>query len=109
MATGTITKVVNDSNTGYCKMPDGTLLQWGNIGGGGASGTSKNFPVTFDIPFTAAPCIAFGTYNDSSGHYDNISTSYFDLTENGFTARLSRTSSSYIGAVVRWIAIGQWK
>ena len=31
MATGTITKVMNDSNTGYCKMPDGTLICWGEF------------------------------------------------------------------------------
>lgn len=109
MAHGTIEKVTNDSDNGYCKMPDGTLLQWGSAGGGGASGTSANFPVTFGISFTKAPYIAFGTYNDSSGHYDNISTSYFNLTQSGFTVRLSRPSSGYIGAVVRWIAIGRWK
>ena len=29
MATGKIEKVMNDSGSGYCKMPDGTLICWG--------------------------------------------------------------------------------
>lgn len=33
MATGSIKKVSNDSASGYCKMADGTLLQWGNMDG----------------------------------------------------------------------------
>ena len=31
MATGKIEKVMNDSGSGYCKMPDGTLTCWGTI------------------------------------------------------------------------------
>ena len=109
MASGTSKKVTSDSGTGYCKMPDGTLIQWGKAGGGGATGTSASFPVTFAIPFTDAPHIAFGVHNDSSGHYDNVSSSYVNLSGSGFTVRLSRPSSGYIGSVVLWIAIGRWK
>ena len=33
MAQGIMQKVTNDSGTLYCKMPDGTLIQWGVDGG----------------------------------------------------------------------------
>lgn len=100
---------MNDSGEGYCKMPDGTLIEWGSAGGGGTQGTSAMYPVTFSIPFTYAPELSCVPYNDSNGHYDNISVSYVDISGAGFTIRLSRPSSGYIGAVTRWIAIGRWK
>lgn len=100
---------MNESASNYCKMPDGTLIEWGSTGGGGGQGTSASYPVTFAMDFMAAPMIAFGVYDDSAGNYDNISCSYVDISAHGFTARLSRVSTGYIGAVVRWVAIGRWK
>lgn len=57
MATSTIQQVISNSEqqqsgTGYCKMPDGTLIQWGilNVGDIEANSTGAGtftFPVAF--------------------------------------------------------------
>ena len=49
---GTMQKVTNNSGDGYCTMPDGTIMQWGNVGSY-QSTKRRDFTVNFPISFTA--------------------------------------------------------
>ena len=51
MATGTMEKVTNNSGSGYCKMPDGTLIQWSDIT---IEANASNVQITFEIPFISS-------------------------------------------------------
>lgn len=49
MATSTIKQTMNESNSSYCKMPDGTLIQWGALSIAG-NATFGRHGYVFDLP-----------------------------------------------------------
>jgi len=97
--------VINESAAGYCKMPDGTLIQYGFYEiPSGAARVLVNFPLSFvnnNYSFTATP--AFGEardvwltfYNNSS----NVKGSIY----------VYRQSSPDSVQGFCWLAIGRWK
>lgn len=48
MANGIIEKVIPNSGTGYCKMPDGTLIQWGSVACTNPSGSASTMSQVAD-------------------------------------------------------------
>lgn len=118
MATGTITKVSNDSGTGYCKMADGTMLQWGTLSL--TSGTMSQYGALYGVAASIVFPIAFNDANivvTGSSKYGNQPEMSFGMT-NSITAsqaavRLwdvaSRAISSTNPFVVKWQAVGRWK
>ena len=106
MATGTITKVIPTSGTGYCKMPDGTLICWGKKAVARNSGqnfTTDSFPVSFISEPTG-----FCTY--MTGHPEIWLATVTDLTTTNIEMVLYNTGGTTSGnGNLYWIAIGRWK
>ena len=113
MAQGDIKQVTNNSgksnNIYYCKMPDGTLIQWGKgtISGGSGSVTFT-LPVSFvDTAYAvvASPDIV----TSSSGVYGTGATFPTQITAvNQVRVHRSNSSATYDNYVY-FIAIGRWK
>ena len=94
---------INESGSGYCKMPDGTLLQWGSKA---IAANSTNVSITFDIPFASANAYSFTAiprYQNSS----NVVLTIASQTASSISVYRA-TSTSYEQSVV-WQAIGRWK
>lgn len=111
MAAGKIKQVTNDSANGYCKMPDGTLIQWGTetyspqIPAGGVAQATVTFPITF-IDGTGMAILvslltsqpAFRTATPASRGRASVNINI----QNNYT-------SAAEGATFLWVAIGRWK
>jgi hypothetical protein len=84
------------ASSGYQKLPNGIIIQWGQL----SVTTSGTFTCTFPIAFPTAFCSATATQNASSaGAESNIA----------ITATSNSNMSVYHnsqGTVVYWIAIG---
>lgn len=119
MATGSIAKVSNDSASGYCRMPDGTLIQWGNVTNlsprnlsGSASGQiyyhEYDANVTFPVAFVALPTVLvspFGGRECSISWVVASTTSFSSFDTLGGRQTLESTAKLNIS----WLAIGRWK
>lgn len=106
MAVNKIEKVTNDSGSGYCKMPDGTLMCWGAPSKSVAASSTDEIAVTYPIAFTASPIVGLAFL----GHVPSVfNVSYENNTTNGMTIRGQNTYSGALNLNVSWIAIGRWK
>ena len=120
MASGIIEKLSNDSANGYCKFPDGTLIQWGSFvvnetgslaqvaSSGIYSGVTS--PTSFPLPFINGDYIVTGAARYATGYSTAI----------GFLAYTASTWRCALydfyqrpmndgNFVVKWQAIGRWK
>lgn len=116
MASGTIKNFANDSDAGYCKMPDGTLIQWGRINvsnvpisntwGSLFESGRQDSGVTFPVAFVGDPsCVA--TANMSPAAWiEGLSASTTGLGSFFLTRPTSVSASS---GHIDWQAIGRWK
>ena len=115
MASGIIEKVISDSGTNYCKMPDGTLIQWGYSIPGYANPNIATSRITFPIAFTAQPSVCL-TVGDAQHAFQELAANakVGSLTKNAFTisyqdpAGQFQSDGSYIKPIY-WLAIGRWK
>lgn len=109
-----------DSGTGYCKMPDGTLIQWGSLiveQGSTAQyvGQTYQMPVSLSlpIPFVDTNYRVFGSSKFVSGGAVAIGHDVSLSTKSSAYIRAwdytSRTLSSSATLKIWWIAIGRWK
>ena len=101
MATGSMEKVTNNSGSGYCKMPDGTLICYGSatVAANGYTGS-----VAYPVPFMDTDySIVIAPYNST-----NVLSFYApqDMTKNG--CEITRQPITNTNAF-RYIAIGHWK
>lgn len=108
MATqGDIAQVTNNSDSNYCKMPDGTLIQWG-IANVYTVGTTKDVQVTMPIPFTSTyTVVANGQVGSDTTNYEVIIVIQPNSASQ-FTAHIRNTTSNYTRQIY-WLAIGRWK
>ncbi len=121
MATGTIKQKSNNSGSGYCKMPDGTLIcwvsyqitssisitsQWGGVYSTSNSIFFPNWPVQFiDIPMVAygAQTDPYCWVHDAGSPSDSAKTAPVQI-------RLARgTSGTITGGYLYAIGFGRWK
>lgn len=114
MATSTIEKVTNDSGTNsngnYCKMPDGTLIQWGaneNLQSGNAimfpmRFFNNNYIVSITSRYNTASTLRCTYGVTGSNKYTDAFYVYVWDTETGGI-------STQNNIAVEWIAIGRWK
>lgn len=104
MATSMVKKVTNTSSSGYCKMPDGTLIQWGNstIPSGGESVT-VSFPLAFydgaAYAFSALP--AFATSRTMALVFSARASASIKVHAN-----VNPLTSPQL---FMWVAAGRWK
>lgn len=123
MASGIVTQVSNNSGydssttSHYCKMPDGTLMQWGTLDV--TSGTTSsyspvyilNVTVTFPIPFYDTTYVINGSskYGTGAEFAFGQGTSYESHAIVRVWDTSPRTASSSNRWRVKWQAIGRWK
>lgn len=110
MATSTMEKVTNNSgsnaNGSYCKMPDGTLICYGD-----KSNLSSGGQIDFPVAFTEVPII------NVTPVYNDVGTARCIMSVAGFTKYIFKVYAyTFSGAestsnILRchWIAIGRWK
>lgn len=109
MATGTIKKVMNESGSDYCKMPDGTLICWGNVtmpSNGTASITFAKQFMNDSYGFSAT----YETLNGSvAGAIGTIKA--YNIMQTGITVTIAgEMPSAFVGRLrVSYVAIGRWK
>lgn len=108
----------NDSDDGYCKMPDGTLIQWGTtvLTSGSTNAYVSPINITtvyiqFPIPFASTDYRVFGSGKYSTGASTPIGQTGETLTSCGvhWWDAVARTFSTSIPLVIKWCAIGRWK
>lgn len=100
-----------ESAAGYCKLPDGTLIQWGQAGGYDGV-TSKDFTVTMSYAFVNTSYIvsvtnSLGTTSTLSSYDQRINTVVISST-NQFTVHQKVLNGNPVNQF-HWIAIGRWK
>ena len=95
MATSTITQTMNESSSSYCKMPDGTLIQWGKE----SSASTGNRTITMPTAFVDTNyCVA--------GANDSGTSAIFQIAVSSRTAFMVYVNAN---TRLRWIAVGRWK
>ena len=105
--------VAEESGSNYCKMPDGTLIQWGSFEVNLPANGYQEYNLTFPLRsaqggYIQPPAfIAGATVWGDSRIYSIIRRAGF--VDNG-TFRIGNTASSASnGVIITWIAIGRWK
>lgn len=108
-------KQENESGDGYCKMSDGTLIQWGSFE---YNLTTSDFltwgnlvyaevtqnPV-FQIPFVDVPCVFAAAGSTIFGWFSSIRP-----TKTGIPVMSFTRPNAYTGTIkVCWQAVGRWK
>ena len=106
MATGPIKQVTNNSVDGYCKMPDGTLIQWGKTSISRNAG-QNSATVNYQIPFISEPSVT-ATYSATHPEIWFCSAEGSSTTQITLYMYNSGTTASGSGTV-KWLAIGRWK
>ena len=101
--------ISNDSSTNYCKMPDGTLIQWGsetftNLAASSTGDAEADYP----IPFESVPR-AFVTVANSSLPHQFIACVQNYGSKSKIRIRVRNGYSSATTVTVNWLAIGRWK
>lgn len=107
MASGTIPQVSNNSGAGYCKMPDGTLIQWGSVVGQFTNGACSQ-SIAFPIEFASVPSVT-ASISSSSTQYATANAITTSPT-NCIVYMIMYGATTYTGnGNIMWTAIGRWK
>lgn len=105
---------INKSELGWCKLPNGLIIQWGYWYTGNASG-SQFINITFPIAFTSVDYAIMGhpmTHIHDTGQDNFLQRSAnYKLGMNAIHTSKASTRAYIVcdvgyGAGVRWIAIG---
>lgn len=109
MAQGTMQKVTNDSSSNYCKMPDGTLMQWGTVGGYYSG--DRELEVTFPIQYISNPTVTLtNAPGSSTENYRKVINSISYVNKDKFKIYQTNVDSTYNNVHnVVWNAVGRWK
>ena len=109
MATSSIEKVTNNSGSNYCKMPDGTLIQWGSVSmacttEGGPLGYYGTATVNFPVAFKTASYVIIPTIQEVASYWN--ANGYVSSTTQGVVCI---GGNNTVSKNVRWFAMGRWK
>lgn len=110
MASGTIAQGMNNSGAGYCKMPDGTLIQWGRHASEvsvAASGGRAEDTITFPITFVDANYIP--SVSDTTSVCTQRRTAIRTRSAGSLGLYYENTNPGAWTPTVYWQAIGRWK
>lgn len=96
---------MNNVSSNYCKMPDGTLIQWGY---GTISKGTDNVTVIFPVSYINT---IYGFNAMPVFESDRTMSFVYAHTEQGSIGVYSRTNpiTDNNGQAFKWIAIGRWK
>lgn len=109
MANRTISQTWNESASGYCKMPDGTLLQWGLTVIERKSGINST-SVDFQIPFISGSSTQVFVSMSTSAYAPYLAVFPGTIRATGCDLICYNSNTiDYADAGIRWFAIGRWK
>ena len=110
MTESVIKQMSNNSGSGYCQMPDGTLICWGstNISVSANSRTAKSVGTETFIsnPIATATIRNYGIGSDGS---TKIAINVPGVTTTNITILVGNAGSTSTSLDVDYIAIGRWK
>ena len=97
------------SGTNYCKMADGTLIQWGYksgilINSDAEVGQEINFPIPFNSSNNVLVCVT-----PQTALVKNFQTTVTAIKNTSFEVYVYSSYSTAANLTVGWIAIGRWK
>ena len=109
-------RVPAESGTGYCKMADGTLIQWGEASNVTVSMTQSDalyvqrYTITLPISFYNARYFASASFQYSTGYGFACGVPYSGRSTTSFAVDFMETTnrSGNAGRYI-WFAIGRWK
>lgn len=100
-----------ESDTNYCKMPDGTLICWGSATFPDASVGVQNVTVQYPVSFESAPFVTV-CWNDNPTSTKNymgmLVVNKNSSTKSQLVIGTDRLRTGYVW-YVSYIAIGRWK
>lgn len=104
---------MTNGGNGYCKFPDGTMMQWGMIGELIVTNGYKNAVKIVDFPikfYASGGCPVTALVQNEHNTYSMI-TLVDSITETSFRAILQGAAAANTSTVTRfrWMAIGRWK
>ena len=103
-----IQQQTNDSSAGYCKMPDGTLIQWGIIAVAREKGINTSDLINYLIPFIDFPR-TFASMN-TSAYAPYLRVFPGESTKSTLRVTvLNEGDTAFAEAYASWLAIGRWK
>jgi hypothetical protein len=110
MAVSKIQQVTNNSDSNYCKMPDGTLLQWGFKLMPSNGTTSLIFHTPFHDISAVVANFSFHDKANAAGDIGalkifNLTVAKADVTVGGNMP----TGTGWGNVGIEWLAIGRWK
>lgn len=97
------------SENGKCiKFPDGTMIQWGEVGGY-VSAKRDNQTVNLSVPFvnTDYYVMCTGYYGSDPNSYE-MTAIVHNNSKSQFVVHRVNTTSNYLNTMM-WLAIGKWK
>lgn len=100
---------MNESGAHYCKMPDGTLIQWGSALNTDVGHVSVSFSAAFvdyNFLFSASP-----RYSGEHPHIDYRTVAQPLSNTGGMVnfMQLSSNAAYTTDVIADWLAIGRWK
>ena len=97
------------AQNGYCKFPNGLLIQWGYVSSTTGMGT-VNFPVAF---YNTSYSLSFAIqHNTTSSDYASVTVAYTSVATGSFGYKKGFVNGGTGSASTRpfyWQAIGRWK
>ena len=89
------------SENGWCRLPNGLIMQWGVTNHGDIANTT-NIPVNFNIPF---PSSVFSVTANEGGLQPCV-INVINKSKTGFTAAVTELNQNVQTGNINWIAIG---
>ena len=109
MAEGYINQTWNNSGDGYCKMPDGTLMQWGRfeveIPANSYAEKNVQYPIQFYSTYPPQTVATVRAWDDPR----TFSVIQRSGDHNDTTFRIGSEASVSKTININWFAIGRWK
>jgi hypothetical protein len=103
-----IQQQTNNSGSNYCKMPDGTLIQYGVIEINDLEpNTNELLRIDYSIQFSGSSKVFISPVY--YGSPDSVFSLVLQQFETYSSARVRHISSTNISLKLNWIAIGRWK
>ena len=108
-ASGAVTVPLAEEGIDYCKMPDGTLIQWGPVGEY-HSGSTYTYTITLTQAFSSSSyyVTATGAYFSDATSYEGVICTVKIVSKTSFEIHVRNATANYTNAL-RWIAVGRWK
>lgn len=109
MATGKIIPVMNNSGNGYCKMTDGTAIEWGRTNSGINIPINTVSEVELVYPKAFASDLVIVHVTPETILADKFHISVTNIEPAKCKVYIYNGHSASVSLTFRWIAIGRWK